>query len=50
MKPMIWHPEEKDRQVNEYLEKINRAPYVTIFAILLLVLCVFTGLILVGAF
>ena len=27
MKPMIWHPEDKDAAVNQYLEQLNHAPY-----------------------
>ncbi|WP_421659102.1 hypothetical protein [Leptothermofonsia sp. ETS-13] len=42
MKPMIWHPEEKDQKVNQYLDQINRAPYELIVGMLLVVLCLFT--------
>ncbi len=42
MKSMIWHPEEKDSQVNEYLERANHAPYPAIAGILLLGCCIFT--------
>ena len=42
MKSMIWHPEEKDAQVNEYLEQANHAPYPVIAGILLLGCCFFT--------
>ena len=42
MKSMIWHPEEKDSQVNEYLEQANHAPYPTIAGVLMLVFCLFT--------
>ena len=38
MKPMIWHPEPKDKKVNEYIDKTNRAPY---FGIILGALGVF---------
>lgn len=48
MRSMIWHPEEKDRQVNQYLEKTNHAPYETIFALLIVGVCLFTGFILFG--
>lgn len=27
MKPMTWHPEERDEKVNQYLSQVNRAPY-----------------------
>lgn len=50
MKPMIWHPEEKDQKVNQYLEQINHAPYWTIVALVLGLFCVFSLLILVGSF
>lgn len=46
MKSMIWHPEEKDSQVNEYLAKANHAPYPAIAGILLLAFCIFTVIIL----
>jgi hypothetical protein len=42
MKPMIWHPEEKDRKVNKYLETINRAPYVVILALAIAGLLIFS--------
>lgn len=50
MKPMIWHPEEKDSQVNQYLEQINHAPYITIAAIGLAIFCLFTMMVLLGSF
>ena len=42
MRSMIWHPEEKDNRVNEYLEQANHAPYPTIAGILVLGVCIFT--------
>lgn len=39
---MIWHPEEKDARVNEYLEQANHAPYSAIAGYRALVCCVFT--------
>ena len=42
MRSMIWHPEERDNRVNEYLEQANHAPYPTIAGILALGVCVFT--------
>ena len=42
MKPMIWHPEEKDQKVNQYLEQVNHAPYAVIVGLLLAVLFLFT--------
>jgi hypothetical protein len=50
MKPMIWHPEEKDAAVNQYLERLNHAPYPLIFALILGGFCVFTTLVLLGIF
>jgi hypothetical protein len=50
MKPMIWHPEEKDSKVNEYLDRANRAPYGTIMLVMIGVFVIFTTLILVGIF
>lgn len=50
MKPMIWHPEEKDPKVNEYLSQVNHAPYGIIALVLLVVICLFTSTILLGIF
>ena len=50
MKPMIWHPEEKDQKVNQYLEQINHAPYPTIMALLIGLFCVFSFTVLVASF
>jgi hypothetical protein len=50
MKPMIWHPEAKDRQVNEYLRQVNHAPYEIIALVLLGIICLFTSTILIGIF
>jgi hypothetical protein len=50
MKPMIWHPEPKDKKVNQYLDKINHEPWLAISAVALLLLCVFTVLVLLGTF
>ena len=49
MKPMIWHPEEKDAQVNQYLDRVNHEPWLTILAValgglVLLSLMIFLGL------
>lgn len=46
MRSMIWHPEEKDSKVNEYLEQANHAPYPAIAGLLLGGFCVFTILVL----
>jgi hypothetical protein len=50
MRPMIWHPEAKDRRVNEYLNNVNRAPYFGIAIGILGAFCLFTGATLVGIF
>ena len=50
MKSMIWHPEEKDAKVNQYLEKTNHAPYEAIIALVFAGFCLFTFAILVGTF
>jgi hypothetical protein len=50
MKPMIWHPEESDQKVNQYLDRINHAPYATIIGVLLGAIILFTVFILMGSF
>ena len=50
MKPMIWHPESKDKKVNQYLNRINREPWLFILAAILVLVCVFTLLVLFGTF
>jgi Fe2+ transport system protein B len=50
MRPMIWHPEEKDKKVNEYIDKTNRAPYFGIILATLGVLTIFCVAILLGVF
>jgi hypothetical protein len=50
MKPMVWHPEEKDSQVNQYLEQINHAPYGVITLIAIVIFCLFTFFVLIGSF
>jgi hypothetical protein len=50
MKPMIWHPEPKDAKVNQYLETINHAPYEVIFAAIIVSICLFSTLVLLGSF
>lgn len=47
MKPMIWHPEEKDEKVNQYLDSFNHEPWIAIYAVLLSIVCLFTVLALV---
>lgn len=50
MKPMIWHPEPKDKKVNQYLDRINREPWLGILAVFLVLVCSFTILVLLGTF
>jgi hypothetical protein len=50
MKPMIWHPEEKDRKINQYLATINRAPYSFIFAMAIAFIVLFSIMTLIGVF
>lgn len=50
MKPMIWHPEEKDQKVNEYFEQINHAPYATIFTWMIVLFCLFSFTVLLASF
>ena len=50
MKPMIWHPEPHDEQVNQYLEKVNHEPWLMFGAAGLLIVFIVTCLIIVGVF
>jgi hypothetical protein len=50
MKPMIWHPEDQDRKVNEYLDRANHAPYQLIIALSIALICAITLMVLVGSF
>jgi hypothetical protein len=50
MKPMIWHPEEKDAKVNQYLDSINRAPYGIIFMLSFGLFCFFVLVFLIASF
>ena len=50
MKPMIWHPEPQDEKVNQYLDQMNREPWLAIWAGTLVLLCSFTILVLLGTF
>ena len=47
---MIWHPEERDKEVNEYLESINHEPWLGILAWLVLLVSSLTVLIVFGIF
>jgi hypothetical protein len=50
MKPMIWHPEEQDKKVNQYLDSLNHEPWVAFVMVSLLLVCLFTALVLIGTF
>lgn len=50
MKPMIWHPENKDEKVNQYLERMNHAPYSVVGLLLLGAFVLFTFVFLLGMF
>lgn len=51
MKSMIWKPdEEHDRQINAYLDAENHAPYEIIWAIGIVMFCLFTAVVLIGNF
>ena len=50
MKPMIWRPEDKDKRVNNYLDKTNHAPYPMIVASVVGLICLATIAVLVGSF
>lgn len=50
MKPMVWKPEEQDKKVNAYLDRINHAPYEFIFALGLGLFCLFTLVVIIGIF
>jgi hypothetical protein len=47
---MIWRPEDKDQRVNQYLDKMNHAPYPTIVAGVLALVCAFTMVFLLSSF
>jgi hypothetical protein len=50
MKPMIWHPENNDKKVNQYLDSVNREPWFAIYAGIIMFVCLFTLLVLLGVF
>lgn len=50
MKPATWYPNEKDAKVNQYLDRMNHAPYGFIFLSMMLLFVLFTFVILVGIF
>lgn len=50
MKPMIWQPEQSDKNVNEYLDQINHAPYALIVFLGFGLFCLATLVTLVGGF
>lgn len=41
---------EKDRRINQRLDEMNHAPYFEIFAIVTVVFCLFTLVVLLGVF
>ena len=50
MKPMIWHPDPQDEKVNQYLDQVNHEPWLAIVAGIMLFVCCFTLLVLLGTF
>ncbi len=49
MKPMIWHPEDKDDKVNQYLDKMNHEPWLGflafgLFFFFIFILAMFIGI------
>jgi hypothetical protein len=50
MKPMIWHPEEKDTKVNQYLDRMNHEPWLAFIAGGIVFFMLFTLLIFLGIF
>jgi cell division protein FtsX len=50
MKPMIWHPEPNDKKVNQYLDNMNKEPWLGIFAGMIVAVSLFTLLVLLGVF
>jgi Fe2+ transport system protein B len=50
MRPMIWHPEEKDLKVSRYLDRTNHAPYFGLIIATLGFFCLFTVAIVLGVF
>lgn len=50
MKPMIWHPEENDEKVNQYLDSINHEPWLMIVASLILIISMFLFFVVIGTF
>lgn len=50
MKPMIWRPEAKDKQVNKYLETFNHEPWIPLSGVITLFVMVFITLIFLGMF
>lgn len=50
MKSMIWHPEAKDEKNNQYLDRMNHAPYGTIVILTLGLFFLFTFVVVLGVF
>ena len=50
MKPMIWHPEDKDKKVNKYLDRINHEPWLEFYVVILILLTVLMLVMFIGIF
>ncbi|AGF50776.1 ssr3129 [Synechocystis sp. PCC 6803] len=50
MKPMIWHPEDKDEKVNKYLDRINHEPWLGFVAFSLAFFMAFILIMFMGIF
>ncbi|WLT37442.1 hypothetical protein NON20_16520 [Synechocystis sp. B12] len=50
MKPMIWHPEDKDEKVNKYLDHINHEPWLGFVAFSLAFFMAFILVVFMGIF
>ncbi len=50
MKPMIWHPEPNDKQVNQYLDHVNHEPWLAIWGGMILFAGLCTLFFVLGAF
>ena len=50
MKPMIWAPDEKDAQVNQYLDRINHEPFALLGLLLVAGFSFFVIFMLTGIF
>lgn len=50
MKRMIWHPEERDQKVNQYLDSMNQEPWLAIGLFFILGISVLALFIILGTF